>query len=317
MFWFDRGRRSQYRRYLLVVPYHPREYLLSPPCAFENRCTPFLYVSGLTISFFLSFPPRNEPKSHIFGILGNIVVSTLSLPFDNPEFYLPTIVVVLILLTVPIWINRWYQPEACILARLNYQWRLRLRAMSGTAIPSKGSSHLPLAHDDDNATGDDQDDNGNGKDNNGKEKAVDLSQIFHETAFVEKQRHWQGWKMTVVTGFLNDVLGLIGLAIVTICAAYVSIRNKKMSVGDFSTLVTCVSNIITIGGKMGSFYTNLFGKHAMLKQITAIMNDKDIDFDGGVDVIEKYENTFNEYTKAVISRVPGSRAQERDDYRRN
>lgn len=213
--------------------------------------------------------------------------------------------VILLILTIPILVNKWFEPECCILSRLNLQWKLRLRAIAGTAIPRKGTSYLPPEHDDDSAIGDNTtDDNGNNKDDNAKEKDAELSEIFHETAFVEKMRHWQGWKITLVIEFLNKVLGQFGLAVVTICAAYVSIRNNKMSVGNFHTLVTCVTNIITIGGAMGSFYTNLFGKEIQLKQITAIMNDKDIDFDGGVNFVEKYANTLDEFKKRVTTRSP-------------
>lgn len=53
--------------------------------------------------------------------------------------------------------------------------------------------------------------------------------------------------------------------------------------GNFSTLVASVTGIVKLGEEMGSFFTSMYENHTMLKQITCIMNDEDIGFDGGTD----------------------------------
>ncbi len=44
-----------------------------------------------------------------------------------------------------------------------------------------------------------------------------------------------------------------------------------------------MTGIVKLGEEMGSFFTSMYENHTMLKQITCIMNDEDIGFDGGTD----------------------------------
>lgn len=88
---------------------------------------------------FLTFP------SLISGILAEFAVSFSSL--RNVDFtgvvILPMVAVLFLSLLMPILITMWYQPELCILTRLEHQWRLRLRAVAGSAIPIASESFVP------------------------------------------------------------------------------------------------------------------------------------------------------------------------------
>jgi ABC-type bacteriocin/lantibiotic exporter with double-glycine peptidase domain len=129
-----------------------------------------------------------------------------------------------------------------------------------------------------------------------------LRHMFHEVCFIERMRYWQAWKFSVVEGFCITVLQQVGIAIVTICTAYV-VMEGYITIGNFTTLLGCVSNIASLGERIGSFLTGLYEKHIVLKQISCIINDEDITFDGGVDVFEEELHHLHVMTKKVGNTV--------------
>ncbi|KAL3914712.1 MAG: hypothetical protein SGILL_005988 [Bacillariaceae sp.] len=76
---------------------------------------------------------------------------------------------------------------------------------------------------------------------------------------------------------------LVGIAIVTIFAAYAVIAGQGITVGNFATLISSITSILTLSSTVGSFFTGLYDNHMMLKQISCVMNDDDITFGGGTD----------------------------------
>jgi ABC-type bacteriocin/lantibiotic exporter with double-glycine peptidase domain len=129
-----------------------------------------------------------------------------------------------------------------------------------------------------------------------------LHHMFHEVCFIETMRHWQAWKFSLVEGFCITVLQQVGIAIVTICSAYV-VMEGYITIGNFTTLLGCVSNIASLGERIGSFLTGLYENHIVLKQISCIINDEDITFDGGVDVFEEKLQHLHVMTKKVGNAV--------------
>ena len=103
---------------------------------------------------------------------------------------------------------------------------------------------------------------------------------------MENMRHFlHSWKMSVVIVFFIGFLTQIGIVIlVTIAGVYAAITGRGVTVGNFSTLICSVCGIVKLE-EMGSFFLvlGLYENHTMLKQISCIINDADIGFDGGVD----------------------------------
>ena len=102
--------------------------------------------------------------------------------------------------------------------------------------------------------------------------------------------------------FLIEVFTQSGIAIVTIVAAYAVITGRGITVGNFSTLISSVSGVIKLGQVMGNFYISLLENHTMLKQISCIINDEDIGYDGGVDSFGSIHTGILEKEKQVASK---------------
>ena len=63
-----------------------------------------------------------------------------------------------------------------------------------------------------------------------------------------------------------------------------------------------MSGVIKLGQAMGNFYISLLENHTMLKQISCIINDEDIGFDGGVDSFGSIHTGILEKEKQVASK---------------
>lgn len=216
---------------------------------------------------FLHFP------SLVTGVIAHFVVSLTTLRNANitGHYIGPAMGIIVMSIVLPLLINMWYQPELALLMRLEHQWMLRLRAVAGSAVPihSEASSTLETG-------------SGSSRSENKTEDNI-YRKIFHRASYVESMRYWHAWKLSAVILFLVNVLAWSGIALLMISAAHAVIHHRGVTVGQYATLVYSVSGIIMLGIEMGSFFTNMQGNHTMLKQITCIMNDEDIGFDGGTD----------------------------------
>ena len=149
--------------------------------------------------------------------------------------------------------------------------------------------------------------------------------------FIPDTHRYGQLELSVVIIFLISVLTKMGIAIVTVCGGYAVITGRGMTVvsewdmplantvpkldfktdfftaiyakGNFSTLVASVSGVVRLGSEMGSFFTNMYENHTMLKQISCIINDEDIGFDGGVDPFGSMATGIMNKEKHVVEKI--------------
>lgn len=125
------------------------------------------WLSYLVLLLNLQYPSRR------FEILTSLEYGVVVLPM---------VTVIILALILPVLINMWYQPELCILTRLEHQWRLRLCAVAGGAMPVHGKHFVYTSTSSINNYGGDSMD--------AEEEEECFCKIFHQTVHLENLRHF-------------------------------------------------------------------------------------------------------------------------------
>ena len=111
-----------------------------------------------------------------------------------------------------------------------------------------------------------------------------------------------------------QIVSQLGIAIVTIFTAYAVIVGEGITVGNFTTLISSMTSILTLSSTVGSFITGLYDNHMMLKQISCIvMNDADITISSSAFRVPRLCSRIQGSTAVVTTMIKKHRGNIKDN----